>query len=62
MRQQEHTRLSAQAELRVIEDALNRVGVEEDEEASLRQQISELIERVRRIEVVSDLPPDYESY
>ncbi|KAF9066027.1 hypothetical protein BDP27DRAFT_1365986 [Rhodocollybia butyracea] len=27
MREQEHTRLSAQAELRVIEDALNQVGV-----------------------------------
>ncbi|KAF9060182.1 hypothetical protein BDP27DRAFT_1494627 [Rhodocollybia butyracea] len=57
-------RLSAQAELRVIEDALNRPGVEEEEEASLRQQILELIERVRRIEereVAGDLPPDYES-
>ncbi|KAF9022848.1 hypothetical protein BDP27DRAFT_1438713 [Rhodocollybia butyracea] len=57
-------RMDAHKALHATHEVLNRASSSHEEEASLRQQISELIQIVRRIEergVANESPPDYES-
>ncbi|KAF9064482.1 hypothetical protein BDP27DRAFT_1471235 [Rhodocollybia butyracea] len=63
-RERERARMDAQEALRATQEALNRASSSHEEESSLRQQISELMEIVRKIEergVANDLPPAYGS-
>ncbi|KAF9070920.1 hypothetical protein BDP27DRAFT_1505759 [Rhodocollybia butyracea] len=62
IREQEHAQIDAQDKLRVAQETLNQASSGDEEEGTLRQQVSELIERVRRMEeAANDHPPDYES-
>ncbi|KAF9072026.1 hypothetical protein BDP27DRAFT_1418382 [Rhodocollybia butyracea] len=62
MQEKARARMDVQEELRATQEALNRARESHGEEATLRQQMFELIERVRRMEeVVNDHPPDYQS-
>ncbi|KAF9064235.1 hypothetical protein BDP27DRAFT_1450854 [Rhodocollybia butyracea] len=64
MQERERARMDAHEALRVTQEALNRASSSHEEEVSLRQQISLLIQIVKRIEergVANDIPPDYES-
>lgn len=66
IQEQVRAQMDAQGELHNTLAALNQASDGHEEEATpqppLHQQVSELIERIRRMEqVVNDHPPDYES-